>query len=113
MLEAFTSPRHDTGGDGGTGHGTGGHGFGLDSRLFKDRQRLAKMLTQATCAADGCTIPSTWCEAHHCRDPWARGGTTDLDDLQFLCHWHHQRAHDPAYTTERLPNGDVRFARRT
>jgi Domain of unknown function (DUF222) len=87
--------------------------LGRDSRLFKDRQRLARMLTQSTCAADGCSIPSTWCEAHHRRDPWAHGGTTDLDDLQFLCHWHHQRAHDPAYTTERLPSGDVRFARRT
>ena len=29
-----------------------------------------------------------------------------------LCHWHHQRAHDPRYTTTRTLNGDLRYHRR-
>ncbi|WP_166135287.1 HNH endonuclease signature motif containing protein [Nocardioides ochotonae] len=87
--------------------------LGRSSRLFSPAQRRAALVGRHTCAGQGCTIPATWCEAHHRRNPWSRGGTTDLDDLEFLCRWHHQRAHDPTYTTERLANGDVRFARRT
>ena len=30
-----------------------------------------------------------------------------------LCHWHHRRAHDTRYRTDRLPNGDLRYHRRT
>ncbi|GAA4370769.1 hypothetical protein [Nocardioides caricicola] len=29
-----------------------------------------------------------------------------------LCHWHHQRAHDPAYATTYHPDGEVTFRRR-
>ncbi|WP_366916413.1 HNH endonuclease signature motif containing protein [uncultured Nocardioides sp.] len=64
-----------------------------------------------TCRAEGCDTPGTWCEAHHL-DPWQPGGPTDLDNGVLLCHHHHHRIHDPAYRTERLPNGDHRFHRR-
>jgi hypothetical protein len=30
-----------------------------------------------------------------------------------LCNWHHHRVHDNGYRADRLPNGDVRFSRRT
>ncbi|WP_181313236.1 HNH endonuclease signature motif containing protein [Nocardioides campestrisoli] len=86
--------------------------LGRATRFFTVQQRDAKTLTQHTCGAEGCSIPSTWCEAHHARDPWAAGGGSDLADLEFLCSWHHHRAHDPGYTTTRMPNGDVRFRRR-
>jgi hypothetical protein len=82
-------------------------------RLFEWAQRIAKRITTFTCQAYGCTVPADWCEAHHGRTPWAEGGTTDLADLDFLCPFHHHRAHDPAYRVERLPNGDYRFHRRT
>ncbi len=26
-----------------------------------------------TCTAQGCTVPATWCHAHHVI-PWSRGG---------------------------------------
>ena len=41
------------------------------------------------------------------------GGRTDLKDGVLLCPWHHHRAHDHTYAASRLPNGDVRFSRRT
>ena len=47
------------------------------------------------------------------RTPRSRGGRTDLKDGVLLCSWHHHRAHDPTYDTRRLPDGGVRFARRT
>jgi len=63
------------------------------------------------CRAEGCTVPARWCEAHH-ETPWSRGGKTDLAAGVLHCNWHHHRAHDPRYTTEKLPNGDIRFRRR-
>ena len=82
------------------------------SRLFSAAQRRAMLLRDRECRAEGCDIPGTWCEAHHWL-PWSLGGKTDLADGVLLCHHHHHRVHDARYTAERLPNGDVRFARRT
>jgi len=87
--------------------------LGKTSRFFKRAQRIAKRITDHTCQAYGCTVPADWCEAHHGRDPWAEGGTTDLADLDFLCPFHHHRAHDPGYRVDKMPNGDYRFHRRT
>ena len=54
-----------------------------------------------------------WCEAHHDADPWSQGGKTDLDDGVLYCTWHHHRAHDDRYDATRMPDGSVRFTRRT
>ncbi|HEY0888449.1 MAG TPA: DUF222 domain-containing protein [Nocardioides sp.] len=86
--------------------------LGRAQRLFTPAQRKALALRDHTCRAEGCTIPATWCQAHH-RQPWSHGGTTDLADGILLCAHHHHRAHDPAWHTQRLPNGDVRYTRRT
>jgi uncharacterized protein DUF222 len=86
--------------------------LGRARRLFDKRQRLAMAVRDGHCRAVGCDIPAAWCEAHH-KTHWCRGGRTDLDDGVLLCGWHHHRAHDCDYRTKYLPNGDVRFARRT
>jgi len=87
--------------------------LGRTTRLFTPAQRKALRLRDRTCRATGCTIPATWCEAHHFGRPWAAGGNTDLADGKLLCTWHHHRAHDDRYLHTELPNGDVRFHRRT
>lgn len=38
----------------------------------------------------GCERPPAWCEAHHARKGWAKGGRTDLSNGTLLC-WHHHR----------------------
>ncbi|PWN00827.1 HNH endonuclease, partial [Nocardioides silvaticus] len=86
--------------------------LGRTRRLFSPAQRKAMRWRDQHCRAEGCTIPAGWCEAHHL-DPWANGGNTDLDRGVLLCSWHHHRAHDPTHTAEKLPNGDIRFHRRT
>ena len=86
--------------------------LGRARRLFSKEQRLAMGIRDGHCRARGCDIPAAWCEAHHKRE-WCRGGKTDLDDGVLLCPWHHHRAHDPAFDTEYLLTGDVRFTRRT
>jgi hypothetical protein len=86
--------------------------LGRTQRLYSPAQRKAMRLRDRRCRAEGCTIPAAWCEAHHLRS-WATGGRTDLADGILLCSHHHHRAHDARYATDRLPNGDVRFTRRT
>jgi hypothetical protein len=87
--------------------------LGRTRRLFTPAQRKALAITQRTCRATGCTVPSTWCEAHHGGDPWCRGGRTDLTDGVLLCSWHHHRIHDDRYLVQKTPDGAVRFHRRT
>ena len=65
--------------------------LGRTRRLFSTAQRKALALAHPHCQADGCTVSATWCEAH-AKDPWARGGRTDLTHT---------------------PTGDLRFHRRT
>jgi hypothetical protein len=86
--------------------------LGRESRLFTEAQRLAKSTQHRTCAADGCERPYAWCELHHQR-PWGHSGKTDLNNAIPLCHRHHQWIHDTAYTHRRLPDGSLRFSRRT
>ncbi|MFJ9393146.1 DUF222 domain-containing protein [Nocardioides sp. NPDC101246] len=86
--------------------------LGRKERFFTAAQRRALLLRSATCEAEGCDIPGTWAEAHHWIE-WAQGGATDLDNAALLCSHHHHRAHDADYLHERLPNGDIRFTRRT
>jgi hypothetical protein len=86
--------------------------LGGSRRLFTPVQRTALDLRDHRGRADGCDIPAAWCEAHH-QHPWHTGGPTGLDNGLLLCPFHHHRAHDPTYRTDRLPNGDIRFHRRT
>jgi hypothetical protein len=86
--------------------------LGRTQRRFSKPQRRALRLQHPHCRAEGCTIPAAWCEAHHLK-PWAQGGRTDVADGVLLCSQHHHRAHDTRYTTHRMPNGDLRFHRRT
>jgi hypothetical protein len=87
--------------------------LGRTRRLFTSTQRTALTLRQPTCRAEGCEVPASWCEAHHATQPWSQGGTTNLADGMLLCPWHHHRAHDPTYATDRCPDGSLRFHRRT
>jgi hypothetical protein len=50
--------------------------------------------------------------AHH-TTPWCRGGGISVDQGELLCSWHHHRANDAGYDLTRLPDGGVRFHRRT
>ncbi len=86
--------------------------LGRSRRLFSHAQRVALGTRHSSCLAEGCQRPFAWCELHH-RDPWHRGGRTDLAHADPLCSFHHHRIHDPGYRHQRLPDGSVRFTRRT
>ena len=85
---------------------------GRARRLYTSPQRKALRYRDRVCRAENCDHPAQWCEAHHL-EPWSQGGATDLDESALLCPFHHHLAHDPRYTLTRLPNGDLRFHRRS
>ncbi len=86
--------------------------LGRTARLFSPAQRKAMAIRDRECTAHGCTIPAAWCEAHHWKKPWSKGGRTDLADGTLLCPFHHHRAHDPAWNVHHHPNGSTTFTRR-
>lgn len=67
--------------------------LGRSRRLFSKSQRLAVANRDGGCAFPNCGSPPEWCEGHHWRQPWSRGGTTDLADLAPLCSSDHRRVH--------------------
>jgi len=87
--------------------------LGRSSRLFSPAQRKAMNLRDKECTTVGCSIPAAFCEAHHFKRPWAKGGKTDLADGKLLCPFHHHRAHDPAWIAHHHANGSTTFHRRT
>jgi len=87
--------------------------LGRSRRLHSRTQRRALALVHDTCAVAGCHRPFAWCEIHHHRLAWSRGGRTDLDNGLPLCGHHHRRAHDPLYHLRRRTDGDWAFHRRT
>jgi len=85
--------------------------LGRKRRLFTDHQRLAMLVRDRGCAAEGCDR-TTGLHAHH-TTRWIDGGRTNLADAISLCSWHHSRAHDTRYQTTYQPTGAVTFHRRT
>ena len=86
--------------------------LGRRRRLHTGAQRLALGVRDHGCTTQGCDRPPAMCHAHH-DTPWSQGGRTDLKSGRLLCGHHHRRIHDPHYTHEHLPNGQVTFHRRT
>ncbi|MFE6647718.1 DUF222 domain-containing protein [Nocardioides sp. NPDC057772] len=86
--------------------------FGRTARLAHPIQHRALRLRDKCCQAEDCDAPAAWTEAHHLK-PWSEGGRTDLENMVLLCGSDHRRIHDPNYGYERLPDGRIRFTRRT
>ena len=61
-----------------------------------------------SCAHPGCEIPARRCDIDHLR-PWARGGTTSLDNLTVLCETHHRLKHTPGWSLVRLDDGALQW----
>src|SRR6478609_7503839 len=67
--------------------------IGRSQRLFTRGQRLALVARDHGCSFDGCTVPATWCDAHHVVH-WRHGGCTSVDNGALLCPKHHTVVHD-------------------
>ncbi|WP_131104712.1 HNH endonuclease signature motif containing protein [Ornithinimicrobium sufpigmenti] len=70
---------------------------GRAKRLVTPAQRMRLSVRDKGCSIPGCTIPATWCDAHHVI-PWARGGRSDLSNYALLCARHHTWVHEHEHT---------------
>ena len=86
--------------------------LGRAQRLHSRHQRIALSANHDSCAVGGCERPFAWCEIHHHRLSWSKGGRTDLDNGLPLCGYHHRRAHDDRWDLRQHASGDYRFHRR-
>jgi len=86
--------------------------FGRTARLAYPIQHRALRLRDKCCQAEDCDAPAAWTEAHHLK-PWTEGGLTNLANMVLLCPSDHRRIHDANYGYERLPDGRIRFTRRS
>ncbi|WP_343898648.1 HNH endonuclease signature motif containing protein, partial [Ornithinimicrobium humiphilum] len=66
---------------------------GRRKRLVTPAQRVRLAARDRGCTIPGCTVPATWCDAHHVI-PWAMGGRSDLSNYALLCPRHHTFVHD-------------------
>jgi hypothetical protein len=67
---------------------------GRTTRTATPAQWKALVLRDGHCQHPGCRQPPRRCQAHHKRH-WAPPyyGTTDLDNLELLCTFHHREHH--------------------
>jgi hypothetical protein len=87
--------------------------LGREQRFFSKGQKITLNHVYGGCAAHNCDRPPAWVEYHH-KKPWAKGGRTDLADGIPLCPPHHHMAdHPETWNMHTLPDGKVRFHRRT
>jgi hypothetical protein len=86
--------------------------LGRRRRFHTGSQRVALGLRDRGCTAESCDRPVAWTEAHH-EVAWSAGGPTSVRDGRLLCARHHHLAHATDYQMTRMPDGRVRFHRRT
>lgn len=67
--------------------------LGREARLASPAQHKKLWLRDIECTFPGCTVPNTWCDAHHVTW-WSRGGPTDIANMALLCGRHHTIVHD-------------------
>ncbi|RIK15385.1 MAG: hypothetical protein DCC50_08245 [Acidobacteria bacterium] len=78
--------------------------LGRTRRLASPGQFKALLVRDRQCTFPGCSVPGTWCEAHHLIW-WCRAGDTDILLLVLLCPRHHTVVHERDLTATVV--GDV------
>jgi hypothetical protein len=78
--------------------------IGRTTRIFPPHIRKGLNARDQGCAFPNCTIPASWCEAHHITY-WSRGGPTSTDNGVLLCTHHHHLIHKEQWksTSKRNP----------
>jgi hypothetical protein len=80
---------------------------GRKTRAIPPAIRRALQARDRGCQFPGCTCTS-WLDAHHI-EHWARGGSTDLQNLVQLCRRHHRLVHEGGWVVERAREGNLVF----
>ncbi|MFQ6393492.1 HNH endonuclease signature motif containing protein [Nocardia sp. KC 131] len=86
--------------------------LGRAKRIATADQRIILHAKDIGCTYPGCAKPGYLCQTHH-RNEWADGGTTDADQLTFVCEPHHRMAgtRGSDWTTAAAPPGHPKAGR--
>lgn len=84
-------------------------GIGRTSRTVPPWLLRSIRQRDRTCRFPGCGH-LRWLHAHHLIH-WARGGSTDADNLVLLCGYHHRLVHERGWRVVRKRNGRLCFVR--
>jgi hypothetical protein len=79
---------------------------GRTKRVVNGSRARALRARDKGCRFPGCDRPASWTNAHHLVH-WARGGTTDLDNLVLLCHRHHWLVHEGGWQLVKRDDGGL------
>ena len=79
---------------------------GRTRRVVNGSRSRALKARDKGCRFPGCDRPASWTNAHHVVH-WARGGTTDLDNLVLLCHRHHWLVHEGGWQLVKRDDGTL------
>jgi hypothetical protein len=71
----------------------GTYNYGRKIRIAPRHLKRILALQTHTCSIPGCSIPSSWCDAHHIYH-WLEGGETKIENLVLLCRRHHTMIHN-------------------
>ena len=77
---------------------------GREKRLFTTKQRIGLAICDGGCLWPECSMPASYCEAHHA-DHWEDGGATDVDRGLLLCRFHHMALHHHGWRVTRAGLG--------
>ncbi|WP_345751742.1 HNH endonuclease signature motif containing protein [Microbacterium rhizophilus] len=80
---------------------------GREQRPFTPKQRIALAVRDGGCVWPNCTLPASYCEAHHIDEWHAHDGRTDLDRGVLLCRHHHMNLHHHRYRIRRDGHGPL------
>jgi len=78
---------------------------GRAKRHYDRHQRVALGHRDGGCTFPGCERPPDWCDAHHGREPWCRGGPTDIADGVLICPFHHRLIHQGEWSLRFADDG--------
>lgn len=81
--------------------------LGRSRRVASPDQRVVLYAKDRGCTHPGCDVPGYWCEVHHV-DDWARGGSTNIDNLTLACKPNHKLT-EKGWRTIKLANGDTEW----
>jgi Domain of unknown function (DUF222) len=82
---------------------------GRDSRLATPAQRLVLYALERGCTRPGCDVPAYWCQVHHAKKDFAKGGRTDIDGLTLACGPDNRLATDGGWTTRKNDKGETEW----
>ena len=80
--------------------------YGHTTRTVPANLYNALVVRDHHCRFPHCDRPPQFCEAHHIQH-WEHGGPTRLDNLVLLCSRHHHLLHNPGWTVQLQPDGNL------